>query len=554
MPHDPFDTPAFARQIKLGVAEANPVGLDAPGPGFRNFLGRVPVGNHYRAGGAIGPDLKLTTEGRVTLHEAMQRAAARFSEEAHSARAVDESQIPSGYTYLLQLIAHDLVDTTASVRLEQSPPGLTLSNARRELLMLETLYGAGPAHAPFAYEPESRDRDFPDIVTRQRLRLGRRLARPHGARLCPGIDIPRALSTNRAENDRAVRTEPLIADPRNDAHALISQMAVLFHLLHNAVVDRLERHREPGRPHSLDEAARFLCARLTTALIYRAIILADLLPRLLNPQVARYYLVERRPLCDTSPGVPLEFSHGVFRAAHAMVRDSYKVNSSSPESGRAFSDALLVSSKRARGETPMTAAWIVDWALFFDTNGQRAVNRAMRLRPRYANALTVKLPPKHPQRDYQGLAARDVLSASYARMWSPVRLARQLAESFGGIVTPGAADEFAQWLGTDPSMQALAHDPPWPLFSLWEAEAHGGGERLGPIGSIVFAETILGAMQQFPIAGSPFEPLANSIEHCCATLLGEASRPALSDMSAIDSMPKLLELLETEWNRMERET
>lgn len=544
MSHDPLDAPAFAPRFELAAAEARPVTLEAAGTGFRNFLGAVPAGQHYSAGGLIGADGRLAAERRAELHESMRLLASRFSASAQAAPGADESAIPSGYTYLLQFMAHDLVDTAATVRVELSPPGLVLSNARRELLTLETIYGAGPAHIPLAYEPEALDLDFPDVITRQRLRLGRQLARPDGSRLCPGLDIARGLSADTSVEGR-VRTDALIADPRNDAHALVSQMTVLFHLLHNAVVDLLDNHRPSGRPRSLEAEARFQCARLATTLIYRAIIMNDVLPRLLDEGVGRRYLAERKPLLDAAPGLPLEFSHGVFRAAHAMVRDSYEINYASPRRALRLSDALLVSSKRALGKAPMTPSWIVDWALFFDTEAGPAANRALRLKPRYANALSVELPAKHPQRDYQGLAARDILGASYARMWSVPRLAAVLAGRLDGLVGPFASGALAAWLSGEPRLAAVAQDPPWPLFVLWEAWHSNGGERLGPIGSVILAETILGAMHQFPVAGGPFDSLGDRIELCCERLIGMPG--ALADIAGrgIDTMPKLLAFLAT---------
>jgi hypothetical protein len=68
--------------------------------------------------------------------------------------------------------------------------------------------------------------------------------------------------------------------------------------------------------------------RFLLTLIYRNIILHDVLRQLLDPSVIQYYLMEQRPLPggDNTKAIPVEFSHGAFRCGHAMVRNSYRVN------------------------------------------------------------------------------------------------------------------------------------------------------------------------------------------------------------------------------------
>ena len=55
-------------------------------------------------------------------------------------------------------------------------------------------------------------------------------------------DIARGTTSTATELDQqASYADALIADPRNDSHAIISQMLVLFHELHNFIVDELVR-------------------------------------------------------------------------------------------------------------------------------------------------------------------------------------------------------------------------------------------------------------------------------------------------------------------------
>ena len=79
----------------------------------------------------------------------------------------DNPRIPSGYTYLLQLVAHDLVDTTVPFW-AAAEAGVPSRNMRNEPLALDTLYGGGPTICPMAFEPAGI---IPD--SRTHLRLGK---------------------------------------------------------------------------------------------------------------------------------------------------------------------------------------------------------------------------------------------------------------------------------------------------------------------------------------------------------------------------------------------
>jgi hypothetical protein len=96
---------------------------------------------------------------------------------------------------------------------------------------------------------------------------------------------------------RTALTEALIADPRNDDHAIISQLTALFAQLHNGLID-LIRRREPANaiaarfnaPHK-----RFLCARDALTAIYQGILRKDVMRRVIHPAIhAAYALASPR--------------------------------------------------------------------------------------------------------------------------------------------------------------------------------------------------------------------------------------------------------------------
>ena len=86
---------------------------------------------------------------------------------------------------------------------------------------------------------------------------------------CPFRDIARARAENVTGIDRSIAgirvalTEALVADPRNDDHAIMSQLTALFALLHNGLIDLIRRGEPASRaerpvsaPPTSDSCAR----------------------------------------------------------------------------------------------------------------------------------------------------------------------------------------------------------------------------------------------------------------------------------------------------------
>ena len=221
--------------------------------------------------------------------------------------------VPSGYTYFLQLVAHDLVHS--SLFLSRSGGQMFgLTNARNMPLRLETVYGGGPIECPQAYRSNG-------IGFRNRLRLGRTSTIRGEDRVdCPMVrrDIARATTK---ETNVFGYPEPLIADPRNDSHAIISQLVVLFHYFHNALADRLEQDASLTQTgDAIADAQRlFVAAQSACVLVYRHLVRHDLLEKLLDPAVHAAYnsdsisiINKPHPRSRTEWRAPVEFTHGFF--------------------------------------------------------------------------------------------------------------------------------------------------------------------------------------------------------------------------------------------------
>lgn len=415
-------------------------------PGFRNILSPAP------ARGPL-PDHLLAA------------LALRLAQEPQA----EHPRLPAGYTYLLQLIAHDCVfsDTPFWGELGSDAPA---ANTRLRRLNLDTILGGGPAQCPHAYAA-------PD---RRALRLGR--LRDGAARDIPRIGV----------DDRGL-TDTLIADARNDDNALVSQLTVAFHLLHNTALKRAPRGADPA-----------IAAHRMARGVYHAIILHDLLPRIMHAGVLGHY-AQGGALLDpsTDEDMPVEFSHGAFRFAHAMVRHEYRVADDTPLPG---AEALAFTSARGAQRMPMPASWVVRWSHFFDGLGPRA-QRAMLIQPAYAPHLTAaRFFPAIDHTGRAGLPYRDLASAEIAGAWDAGSLMQALLEAMpardpraaalreAGLVqaAPRAA-ALRAWLA-DPALDAVADAPPLPFFIMYEA-LKGGGETLGPLGSIILAETLFPALR-----------------------------------------------------------
>lgn len=434
----------------------------------------------------------------------------------------DNPNIPAGFTYLAQFAAHDI---TFSLTPFDEAHGHTQSNknARHARLILNTLYGLGPGVHPHLYNAPEFGREM-----RGTLRLGQMRDRTSKCPMQgdPWIDMPRVpVEPLRKEGcpyspynldgnvQRSIliaeRHETLAADSRNDDNVILSQVTVLFSILHNTIYNRLDEPSIRGKlpPHMQDPRLQFRVARDVVTLTYRRVLFNDLLRRLLDGEVYAYF-VKNGPLepdLDGKRGVPLEFTHAAYRMGHAMIRSFYEMNDGVDDDARnllTLIDSLALGSQRLSQELPLLKDWYAQWSKFFEVPGHTP-QPSRRIGP-YAVPLLGENyqfpnddgPDETPLPG--GLVYRDMVRGEEEGLMTPLALAHRLKPIMGEHFDPdgyvkAVTDKLVGWLsgaGFSPQeIAALAGTPPLTLFVLMEAwTGASSGCRLGPIGSLIVGE------------------------------------------------------------------
>lgn len=494
---------------RFGFDPSKAVASLVDSPVRRNLVAPAKETEIYRG---FGTSLKQ----RQATRDMLKRLAACMTSRALPKDPHNE-RIPAGYTYLAQLAAHDLVHHVAPLPRTDDIASYFARDYRNDRLMLETIYGGGPLASPLAFaidgyasrqrhhlrlgfvpakEPESYDRPSP--MTDQPARDIGRVACPF-LKDAPGLGVPDAL----------------IADPRNDDHLIISQLAALFHELHNIVFERLAAGGYLG---DFESYRLFVLARNIVAIAYRSIIVDDLLQLMLEGQVYDHYRASttRYPqdfLDPQSDGrVPLEFSHAAYRLGHAMVRFEYTLNHKRPNNiGKprvaSAEEILERSSSRNPRRMPVACNWLLDWAHFFDLKeADKNVDLSRRFSPSVRGALSSSLHFENEDSAEGGLFYRDLMrgaDASLRKVESLIGLLREQDRSRSQLLCDPEfrSGEIKNWLGSCESLsedeiRCLSADPPLFFFLLFEAEHDQNGERLGILGSVILAEVFFAAYRK----------------------------------------------------------
>lgn len=389
----------------------------------------------------------------------------------------NDSDLPSGYTYLGQFIAHEVTFDKTEEPLDSNgaEPGF-----RSPQIDLDSLYGRGPQ--------DPKDHRF--YQDGARLRVGETIAGPE-IRNTFFNDLPRA-GFGSEEIGKA-----RIPDPRNDENLVIAQTHLAFIKFHNKVVDSV--YLSGVAPEELFETAKKEVVQH-----FQWIILKDFLPKLLHKQAAEVLETGVPKFFKPDPEfglfMPLEFSVAAFRFGHSMVRSKYEWNFiQNSGNGRSASINNIFKFTGFSGdlhEKPrLESDWVIDWRRFFDLtkvgypNDARLSNKARKIDTGFSLRIeTIKGYP-HVTKDlsHQSIVARNLLRGHACGL--------PCAEDVADMLGIKEADRLNQAQIGIESPLLTRHTPLW-YYILKEAEANNG--KLGPVASVIIAETLVGLIKESP--------------------------------------------------------
>lgn len=298
----------------------------APGPQFSSKHS-----GQKQSGSTSAPATRLPAIAHLTADKAWRLKCLR-----------ETSKIPSGYTYLAQLVGHDMgnsapLDRVVYARREPCSgtmiPKLVQTNdlnsgrgqrnpVRYNLienpLTLETVYGPGPELLNHVYNQETG-----------------KFHLEKSSVLAKTFEIEGLL----------IRA---LYDGRNRDTLMLHELTVAWMLFHNRNMDRL---KDIG--HTWDEAYRI--SRVHSVLVWHDIIRNDLMPQFVLPG---YISVPMEKLPSVGEATLL---HAVFRAFHSMPLDSYRLRPGNIR-GKKLSDLM----RRGFATTFAEQQWEIDWNHFFE--------------------------------------------------------------------------------------------------------------------------------------------------------------------------------------------
>lgn len=461
---------------------------------FEAVASDQPVGIPF---GHLFPDLATDDEALLPRLPATLDNLTRLGDAMRETTQSDGkfSNITSAYTYFGQFLDHDITFT----KVPRTPPDLTdscmlgdpqlapwdvevikrcVKNKRASLLELDSVYSGKP--------PKDGDKLFKlDRVT-------------HVGGGLPAYrdefqDVPRGKPHSDAAEDRVAQ----IGDPRNDQNVLISQLHVAFLRAHNAIV-RLKQC-------SFDEAREALRQH------YHWIIVHDYLKRVTADDTVEAVLADPAPLYRPEEGeffLPLEFTVAAFRFGHSMIRSYYHLNGN-----YSFRDLRELFTLRALGQHPtLPEKAVIEWEKFLP--GYFNPNAARRLDTHLVNPLRRVLDEKEqPVPCETRLAVLDLKRGYMMRIPTGQAVARKLglhvmeAEEIEAAVPDEVQRRVLREAGF------LERTPLW-FYILAEAandKVGGGGQHLGPVGSRLVAEVLIGLVRRsrpsiLDKTGTPWSP------------------------------------------------
>jgi len=409
----------------------------------------------------------------VVSDDALDALGAAMIEPPDAQVELDNAEIPAGFTYFGQFIDHDMTFDPTPMPEKRIDP-LAIYNYRTPRLDLDSLYGLGPAGQPYLYERVSRAKF---LIGTNPESLGHGQAKIRSLR----NDLPR--------NSEGYA---LIGDPRNDENLIVAQLHLAFMKFHNAVVQMLE-------PNATKQRGCFDEARRLVTWHYQWLLLNEYLPLILDPGALETTQKAPRFMhCRESAYMPVEFSVAAYRFGHSMVRSKYSFNHVFNLDRGAVAPATLgllfhFTGPQKSGSVPLPSNWAIDWNRFFDLGSTTPRNHSRRLDPWLVSELHQLQAQLKVDDAPTSLAVRNLRRGQ--------RVGLPSGQALASVVGVPALSKDQLEAGSDGQIARrhglIDQTPAW-YYILKEALVLGAGKRLGPLGSTIVAETILGLLRSDP--------------------------------------------------------
>lgn len=402
-----------------------------------------------------------------------------------------DSSIPAAYTYFGQFLAHDIVSSDVKKRdpnltdscllddkklvpLSRAEATKDVENKRTSMLELECVYGGTP------------------LVEGSLMKLGEVELRAESAWPIGKdrhFDLPRGPKSPIAKEDRVA----LIGDKRNDENLIVSQLHVAFLRAHNAIVAHLRATALVGPANEFREAQKLLRQH------YQWIVIHDYLKRIADPDIVDAVLEgPNLPFAPTAEALalPLEFAVAAFRFGHSMIRGSYYYNDEFPVRPLQRLYTLTALSNHTKptpnqGSANLREDKIIKWKEFLE--GGR--NRARRIDTRLVEPLFEILDEANqPMPCDARLAVQDLKRGFMLRMPTGQAVATRLQLPVmlpTQILSVAANKAQADLL----SASGFLNETPLWFYLVSEAAYFKEGNSLGPVGSRLVAEVLVGLVR-----------------------------------------------------------
>jgi Animal haem peroxidase len=443
-----------------------------------------------------------------------------------------DANFSAAYTYFGQFVDHDITLEKSSQPgmkppVEEDLEPLPLDDVRNQtrnvrtgVLELDSVY-----NLPAPRDPEDN----------LKMKLGRVTPSGGTANKDDFNDLPRR---RRIPDDIKRDREAKIGDPRNDENLIVAQMHVAFLRAHNRIVE------ETSPPQRFKKAKRRLRRH------YQHIILHDFLKKIAEPSIVDDTIRRNRVY---NPGedeffMPLEFSVAAYRFGHSMVRGRYNFNENFPDAGLDLLFTFTALSGELGESDTLPDIWIIQWERFF--RGFEDFNKARKIDTQLVEPLEhlqtmagEEEGEGDPRRLAAKLAIRNLLRGYQLRMPTGQAVARSLQEKLKGmrdipVLSPQQIKAAAASNKQRDVLNTSGFDERTPLwyYILAEAAFLRDGRRLGPVGSTIVAEVLVGLIRRSPdsilapgIAWKPNLPSEEPGEFTLHDLLNYASRRIQDD-------------------------